>query len=69
MSRLDPKSLISWPDTPTRAASQPVGRRARDELRAFLGLGTHHRQHISASRHRPLYLRRATAVLAILQAA
>jgi putative transposase len=43
--------------------------RGYDELRAFLRLRTRHNQHILANRRRLLHLRRATAVLAILQAA
>jgi transposase-like protein len=43
--------------------------RGYDELRAFLRLRTRHNQHVSASRRRLLHLRRATTVLAILQAA
>ena len=43
--------------------------RGYDELRAFLRFRTHHRQPVSANRRRLLHLRRATAVLTILQAA
>ena len=43
--------------------------RGYDELRAFLRPRTRHRQHVPASRRRLLHLRRATAVLTILQAA
>jgi putative transposase len=43
--------------------------RGYDELRAFLRLRTHHRQHVPANRRRLLHFRHATAVLAILQAA
>ena len=42
--------------------------RGYDELRAFLRLRTRHRQHVPANRRRLLHFRRATAVLAILQA-
>jgi putative transposase len=40
-----------------------------DELRSFLRLQTRHNQHVPANRRRLLHLRRATAVLAILEAA
>jgi putative transposase len=40
--------------------------RSHDELRNSLRLRTRHGQHDPASRRRPFYLRRATAVLAIL---
>jgi transposase-like protein len=43
--------------------------RGYDELRAFLRLRTRHNQHVPANRRRLLHLRRATTVLAILQAA
>ena len=43
--------------------------RGYDELRAFFRLRTRHRQHVPANRRRLLHFRRATAVLAILQAA
>jgi transposase-like protein len=43
--------------------------RGYDELRAFLRFRTHHRQPVAVNRRRLLHLRRATAVLAILQAA
>jgi putative transposase len=43
--------------------------RGYDELRAFLRLCTRHRQHVPTNRRRLLHLRRATAVLAILEAA
>jgi putative transposase len=43
--------------------------RGYDELRDFLRLRTRHRQHVPANRRRLLHLRRATAVLTILQAA
>ena len=43
--------------------------RGYDELRAFLRLRTRHNQHVPANRRRLLHLRRASAVLAILQAA
>jgi putative transposase len=43
--------------------------RGYDELRAFLRLRTCHNQHVPANRRRRLHLRRANAVLAILQAA
>src|SRR4051812_49604420 len=43
--------------------------RSYDELRDFLRPATRHNQPISASRRRLLHLRRATAVLAILEAA
>ena len=43
--------------------------RGYDELRAFLRCRNRHNQHVPASRRRLLHLRRATAVLAILQAA
>jgi transposase-like protein len=41
--------------------------RGYDELRAFLRLRTRHNQQVPANRRRVLHLRRATAVLAILQ--
>jgi putative transposase len=43
--------------------------RGYDELRAFLRLHSHHRQHVSANRRRLLHLHRASAVLAILRGA
>ena len=43
--------------------------RGYDELRAFLRPRTRHNQHVPANRRRLLHLRRATAVLTILQAA
>ena len=43
--------------------------RSHDELRDFLRLRTRHNQHIPADRRRLLHLRRATAALAILEAA
>jgi transposase-like protein len=43
--------------------------RGYDELRAFLRLRTRHNQQVPAHRRRVLHLRRATAVLAILQTA
>ena len=43
--------------------------RGYDELRAFLRPRTRHNQHVPANRRRLLHLRRANAVLAILQAA
>jgi transposase-like protein len=43
--------------------------RSHDELRNFLRLRTRHNQHVSANRRRLLHLRRATAALAILEAA
>ncbi|MFH5927578.1 IS6 family transposase, partial [Roseomonas sp. SXEYE001] len=43
--------------------------RGYDELRAFLRLRTRHNQQVLAHRRRVLHLRRATAVLAILQTA
>src|SRR5215212_8878040 len=43
--------------------------RGYDELRAFLRLRTRHNQHVPADRRRLRHLRRATAVLTILQAA
>ena len=43
--------------------------RSHDELRSFLRLQTCHNQHVPANRHRLLHLRRAAAVLAILEAA
>jgi putative transposase len=43
--------------------------RGYDELRAFLRCRNRHSQHVPANRRRLLHLRRATAVLAILQAA
>jgi putative transposase len=43
--------------------------RSHDELRNFLRLRTRHDQHIPADRRRLLHLRRATAALAILEAA
>jgi putative transposase len=43
--------------------------RGYDELRAFLRLRTRHNQHVPANHRRLLHLRRANAVLAILQAA
>lgn len=43
--------------------------RSYDELRNFLRLQTRHSQHVSANRRRLLHLRRATAALAILEAA
>ena len=43
--------------------------RCYDELRDFLRLPTRHDQHVPADRRRLLHLRRATGVLAILEAA
>ena len=43
--------------------------RGYDELRDFRRLRKHHNQHAPASRRRLLHLRRATAALAILEAA
>src|ERR687894_1517515 len=43
--------------------------RSHDELRDFLRPCTRHNQYVSASRRRLLHLRRATSVLAILEAA
>jgi transposase-like protein len=43
--------------------------RSHDELRDFLRPRTRHNQHVPASRRRLLHLRRATAALAILEAA
>jgi putative transposase len=43
--------------------------RGYDELRAFLRPRTRHNQHVPANHRRLLHLRRANAVLAILQAA
>ncbi len=43
--------------------------RSYDELRNFLRLRTRHNQPVAADRRRLLHLRRATAVLAILEAA
>jgi putative transposase len=43
--------------------------RGHDELRDFLRLRTRHNQPVSAGRRRRLHLRRATAALAILEAA
>jgi transposase-like protein len=43
--------------------------RGYDELRNFLRPRTRHNQHISANRRRLLHLRRATAALAMLEAA
>src|SRR5215212_2587742 len=43
--------------------------RSYDELRDFLRPNTRHNQHVPADRRRLLHLRRATAVLAILEAA
>ena len=43
--------------------------RSHDELRDFLRLRIRHNQHVSANRRRLLHLRRATAALAILEAA
>ena len=43
--------------------------RSYDELRDFLRLRARHNQHVPASRRRRLHLRRATAALAILEAA
>ena len=43
--------------------------RSHDELRDFLRLRTRQNQHVPASRRRLLHLRRATAALAILEAA
>ena len=43
--------------------------RGYDELRAPLRPRTRHSQHVPANRRRLLHLRRATAVLTILQAA
>jgi transposase-like protein len=43
--------------------------RSYDELRNHLRPRTRHNQYVSASRHRLLHLRRATAALAILEAA
>ena len=42
--------------------------RTYDELRNFLRLQARHNQHVPANRRRLLHLRRATAVLAILEA-
>ena len=44
-------------------------RRGYDELRDFLRPRTRHNQHAPARRRRLLHLRRATAALAILEAA
>jgi putative transposase len=43
--------------------------RGFDELRAFLRLRSHHRQHVSANRRRLLHLHRASTVLATLRGA
>ncbi len=43
--------------------------RGYDELRNFLRLRTRHNQHVPADRRRLLHLRRATAALAVLEAA
>ena len=43
--------------------------RGYDELRDFLRLPTRHNQHVPANRRRLLHLHRATAALAILEAA
>ena len=43
--------------------------RGYDELRNHLRIRSRHRQHVPANRRRLLHLRRATAVLAVLQAA
>ena len=43
--------------------------RSYDELRNFLRPRTRHNQHVPADRRRLLHLRRATATLAILEAA
>jgi putative transposase len=43
--------------------------RSHDELRDFLRLRTRHNQHVPADRRRLLHFRRATAALAILEAA
>jgi hypothetical protein len=43
--------------------------RSYDELRDFLRLRTRHNQPVPADRRRLLHLRRATAVLAVLEAA
>jgi len=43
--------------------------RGYDELRNHLRPRTHHNEYVSASRYRLLHLRRATAALAILEAA
>ncbi len=43
--------------------------RSHDELRDFLRPRTRHNQHVPADRRRLLHLRRATAALAILEAA
>jgi len=43
--------------------------RSHDELRNFLRPRTRHNQHVPADRRRLLHLRRATATLAILEAA
>jgi putative transposase len=43
--------------------------RSYDELRKFLRSRTRRNQHVPAHRRRLLHLRRATAVLAILEAA
>ncbi len=43
--------------------------RSHDELRDFLRLRARHNQHVPATRRRRLHLRRATAALAILEAA
>ncbi len=43
--------------------------RSHDELRDFLRLRTRHNQPVSARRRRLLHLRRATAALAVLEAA
>jgi transposase-like protein len=43
--------------------------RSHDELRAFLRLRARHNQHVPAIHRRRLHLRRATAALAILEAA
>ena len=43
--------------------------RSYDELRDFLRPNTRHNQHVPASHRRLLHLRRASSVLAILEAA
>ncbi|MBV1800339.1 hypothetical protein [Siccirubricoccus sp. G192] len=43
--------------------------RSHDELRNFLRLQIRHNQHVPANRRRRLHVRRATAVLAVLDAA
>ena len=43
--------------------------RGYDELRNFLRPNTRHNQHVPANRRRLIHLRRATSVLAILEAA